>query len=210
LISPRLSLRPGQRYQLTLYFAAGAPPGLFQLLTLKDANFRYYQEIPLLAADMQKPLTLTIWTSGADVLPLALLYHPLDPAYAAQAHPRFLSYHTQPYIQDALPIRISSLAPYAATVDAAQAGYLETHRFFVRGYRATVNGRVVPVTESPEHLAMLPLERGPNEVRLDYLGPPAVRAGFWLSLTAWVGLAVWGLWRAAQGLRARFRLSPAA
>ncbi len=210
LISPNIVLRPGERYQLTFFFAGGDPAGLFQLLTLKDADFRYYQEIPLTQPDMGKPLTLALWTSGSEALPLAVLYHPLDPAYASQVHPRFLSYHIQPYVQASLPIRVTSLAPYAAFVDTAQPGYLETHRFFVRGYRATVNGHNVPVTQSPEHLAMVPLEAGRNEVRLDYLGPPAVRAAYWVSLVAWACVAAWGLWRAGQGLFARFRLSPAA
>jgi hypothetical protein len=208
LLSPHLLLLPGQRYQLTLHFAEGDPAGLFQLLTLKDANFRYYQEIPLAPADMRKPLTLTVWTTGSEVLPLALLYHPLDPAYAGEAHPRFLSYHTQPYQDEALPIRVTSLAPYAAVVDAAQSGYLETHRFYIRGYRATVNGRAVPLTESPEHLAMLPIERGPNDVHLDYPGPAPVRAAYWFSLAAWVAVAAWGLWRLGRRMAARFRLSP--
>jgi hypothetical protein len=210
LISPRVVLQPGQRYQLTLYFSPGAPSGLFQLLTLKDADFRFYQEIPLGAADMAKPLTLTAWTSGTEPLSLSLLYHPIDPAFANQAHPRFLAYHTQPYRQDALPIRVTSLAPYTAVVESAQPVYLETHRFFVPGYRATVNGRDVPVSESPGHRAMVPLDRGRSEVRMDYPGPPAVRAAYWFSLAAWIAVGAWLLGRVAVRIRPRFRLSPAA
>jgi len=210
LISPRIVLQPGQRYQLTIFFADQAPPGLIQLLTLKDAIFRYYQGLPLEDADMRKPLTLTVWTSGSEVLPLSLLYHPLDAKFAAHAHFSFISYHLQPYSQAALPIQVTSLAPYAAVVVTPRPAFLETHRFFVRGYRATVNGRIVPVTQSPEHLAMLPIEAGRNEVRLDYLGPPAVRAAYWFSLLAWACVAAWGLWRAGRSLYARFRLSPAA
>jgi hypothetical protein len=59
------------------------------------------------------------------------------------------------------------------------------------------------VTESPGHLAMLPLDSGRNEVRLDYVGPPLVRAAFWVSAFSWIAVAGWAAWMFIQSWLAR-------
>jgi hypothetical protein len=201
-INPDLTLVPGQRYQLTLHFLDHTYAGVLQLLSL-DVHPRFYREITLPEAHPGHPLTLTMWTSESETLHLAVLFRPADPAYAAQAHPRFLAYELQPYATDSLPIRVTSLAPYRAVLDAPQNAFLETHRFYARGYHAAVNGHDAPVTESPQHLVMLPLDAGKNEVRLDYVGPAAVRATFWFSATAWLALGLMALAGPVKSLLAR-------
>jgi hypothetical protein len=206
-VLPAITLRSGQRYQLTLYFASDAPAGILQLLTL-DPDPPFYQEIRIGANDARPPITATVWTSEPNDVPRTFIFRPDVPADATVPRPHFVAFHLQSYSAAALPIRVTSLAPYAATVDAPRACYLETHRLFVRGYCATVNGHPAAVSESPRHFAMLPLPPGRDEVRLDYVAPPAVRAAYWFSFAAWAGLAVWGLARLGAHARARIRLSP--
>ena len=206
-IQPAVTLQPGQRYQFIMHFGDPTAAGVLQLMAL-DLEPRFYQEIALPPGQPRSDITATLWTSETEAVPLAFLFRSADSAYAASLHARFLTYRLEPYDAATLPIRVTSLAPYEAVVDAPQDCYLETHRFFSRGYRATVNGHPAAVSESPRHFAMLPLPPGHDDVRLDYVAPPAVRAAYWFSLTAWAGLAVWGLVRLGAHLRARIRLSP--
>jgi len=193
-VLPAITLRSGRRYQLTLYFADDAPAGVLQLLTL-DPNPLFYREIRIGANHARPPITATVWTSESNDVPLTFIFRTAVPADATVPHPHFVAFHLQAYSAAALPIRVTSLSPYAANVDATRACYLETHRLFARGYRATVNGRIVAVSESPRHFAMLPLPPGHDDVRLDYVAPPAVRIAYWFSIAAWTGLAVWGMIR---------------
>jgi hypothetical protein len=110
------------------------------------------------------------------------------------------------YEADALPIRVRSLMPYAATVGCDRACVLETHRQFLPGYCAIVNGNQVEVECSPEGMAMVPLSPGENEVTLVYRGTALMRWAFAVSAFGWLGLFVtaggrW--WRRSAALRTR-------
>ena len=201
-LTPGFTLEPEVRYQLTFFFTDANYAGVLQLLPLHDIHLRFYREIPL-PSKPSSPLTLTVWTTEKAPLPVDMLLRTTDAANAEGAHPAFLRYQLVPYRAAELPIKITSLAPYRASVETAQPALLETHRFFARGYRALVNGHAVPVTESPGHLAMLPLDSGRNEVRLDYVGPPLVRAAFWVSAFSWIAVAGLAAWMFRQSWLAR-------
>jgi hypothetical protein len=97
------------------------------------------------------------------------------------------------YSHDDLPVQVHSLVPYAATVHAARACALETHKLYYPGYEARVNGREAPVQRSPDGMVMVPLAEGANEVEVRYVGTPAMRAAFLVCAAAWlllVGAAV--------------------
>jgi len=192
-LTPGFTLNPGFRYQLTFDFSGHDYAGMIQLLPLPDIYPRFYREVSLTQRPFE-PLTLTVWTSASDALQIDLLFRPANPTAIGPGYPAFMDYRLNAYRASDLPIKITSLAPYVARVETAQPGFLETHRFFARGYRATVNGRVVSVAESPNHLAMVPLELGMNEVRLDYVGPAAVRAAFWISALAWLAITGFAVW----------------
>ncbi len=202
-VTPGFTLEPGRRYQLTLNFSDSDYAGSLQLLPLHDIHYRFFRELYLTVAKPSAPLALTVWTTEPAPVDVDLLFRPSHPADATPPRPRFFTSQLTPYRADDLPIKITSLAPYAARIETAQPAFLETHRFFARGYRATVNGRIVPVTESPEHLAMLPLAAGKNDIRLDYVGPPAVRAAFWISAISWIALAGFASWLVMQTRLAR-------
>ncbi|HEX2855290.1 MAG TPA: hypothetical protein VHO24_18790 [Opitutaceae bacterium] len=203
-IRPDLTLVPGRRYQLTLGFLDHTYAGVLQVLSL-EVYPRFYQEIAIGEARPKRPLTISLWTSESEPVAVALFFRPSDPAYAAQAHARFFELRLQPYEHDTLPVRVTSLAPYRAAVEAPAAGFLETHRFFARGYRAIVNGREVAVGESPRHFTMLPVAAGKNEVQLDYLAPGPVRAAFWVSAASWVALVALALITGIKSLLAARR-----
>lgn len=103
-----------------------------------------------------------------------------------------------------LPIRTLSLMPLEIQTTAAQAGYVETPRVLIPGYRATVNGIDTPVVRSLEGLVAVPVSAGPARVVVSYEGPRALRLAFWFSLVGF-GLLPWfGLW--AWRRAARFEM----
>ncbi len=88
-----------------------------------------------------------------------------------------------------LPIQLRGLMPYEATVRASVAGYLETPQVFVPGYKATVNGVVVPVRHSFEGLVAVPVPAGASDITVSYPGPPGLNTAWWLAVLSFCGLA---------------------
>lgn len=93
---------------------------------------------------------------------------------------------------------MSSVAPYAAAVRVdGDEGFLVTHRRFVSGYAARVNGQRVPVFRSADGFAAVRVPAGASAVELRYRGTLAMRVGFAVSALTALGLAavaVWGVW----------------
>jgi hypothetical protein len=77
-------------------------------------------------------------------------------------------------------------------------GFLETPRVFLPGYVAKVNGRLVEVQESPQHLVMVPLASGRQAVELRFVGSTRLWTAWWLSALAWAGLLGWTAWSKFQ------------
>jgi hypothetical protein len=88
--------------------------------------------------------------------------------------------------EEKLPIRVDRLVPLELQVQAPRAGWLETPRVFIPGYRATVNGRPTPVRRSAEGLAMVAVESGASTLKIDYPGPPGLRLLYFLSLAGFL------------------------
>lgn len=111
------------------------------------------------------------------------------------------------YRPDDLPVRVTALNPYTAGVSVAAAeGFLVTHRRFVPGYEARVNGQRVPVFASADGRAAVAVPAGASEVQLRYRGTLAMRIGFGVSaLTAlgWAAAAGRGAWRRSRRVAPR-------
>jgi hypothetical protein len=85
-----------------------------------------------------------------------------------------------------LPVRVRALRPYTADVCVDRPALLETHRQFVPGYEARVNGEPVEPTRSADGMLTVPLRDGKNEVVLTYRVPPLARAGLAISAAGWL------------------------
>lgn len=83
-----------------------------------------------------------------------------------------------------LPIRVTSLSPYNATVHAAAPAFLETPLVYIPGYAAKVNGEAVRPARSPEGMVAIPLTPGTARVELTYPGPPGLKALGWAATAA--------------------------
>jgi hypothetical protein len=93
---------------------------------------------------------------------------------------------------------VLSLMPYTAAAWADRPCGLETHRQFVPGYEAWVNGERVEPTRSPDGMLVVPLREGENEVRLVYRGPFRARVAFAVSAIGWLALLCYAAYRCVQ------------
>jgi hypothetical protein len=120
---------------------------------------------------------------------------------AGDPRPRFTLREVVP---NQLPVEVTSLFPLRCVATAPEPGCrLETCRRFLSGYRATVNGREVPVTRSPLGNVQVPVPQGRSEVRVYYAGSFLLRAAFWLSVSAWAaGFIGTGVWLCSHRFRA--------
>ena len=109
----------------------------------------------------------------------------------------FARYRLQRIDEQALPVRVSSLIPYRATVRSPDAALLETPRMFVPGYAATVNGAPVAVRKSAEGLVAFAVPQGESQVELRFAGPLPLHLAFWLSAAGWLVAALWVAARAS-------------
>lgn len=107
------------------------------------------------------------------------------------------------FVPDALPVKVHGLMPYTATVRADRPCDLETHRQFVPGYVARVNGVEVEARRSSDGMLLVPLVEGENEVTLTYRGPLLSRVAFVVSAAGWLGLLGFGLYGGCRALTSR-------
>lgn len=84
------------------------------------------------------------------------------------------------YNYEDFPIRINKFSPYRAEVENnIEGAFLETHRMYLKYYKAMVNGKSVQVSRSEEGNARVPLKLGLNNVELIIVSP------FWYNL-GWI------------------------
>lgn len=114
--------------------------------------------------------------------------------------------HVSRYRPEQAPIEVLALCPFRARVQAGEAGWLETPRQWLAGYRATVDGVAVEPVPSRDNLVAVPVSPGEHEVVLVFAGSFRLWAGFLVSgvsavvlLGAWLagGSDGWLGWRAS-------------
>lgn len=197
----KLRMQPDKRYMLRFRFRSSGYKGMFQLIG--ERFLREYwnpglgtEEIPLWTSDPNgKEITLRFIGKF-----IGACSKEIDNCWAELRSISFGAYE-----HASLPVQVSSLMPYSAEVEVDQPAFLETHRLYLPGYHATVNGVTVSVARSPEGMTMIPISSGRNEVTLDYAGTPAMRYAFVLSTVSWCGVlgAVGMVW--ARKRRRRFQ-----
>jgi hypothetical protein len=190
-LMPGFEFGPGRRYLLELSPTSQTVPGNF---IMSSIDFQRY-DLNLRAGGPSS--ILPFWTSTANPQSVQLIYLPTEQDRASKPVENFLTYRVVPYDPTTLPVRIDSYAPYKASVTTEAGGWLETHRLFTEGYRATVNGRIVAATMSPDFRVMVPLQAGMNHIRLDYVGSPWLRISYGVMAACWAIVGSWWLVRLA-------------
>lgn len=201
----RVRLQPGQRCLLTLRYRTRECLGV---VWLTGPFFERVHALPASTAGLAT-LQLPLWTTHDGPVELLVRLVGDNRERPANADVAIASLSAAFYDRAELPVRITSLIPYEATVTASMACDLETHRLFVPGYTATVNGSAAPVTKSAEGLVAIPLSPGENRVQLLYTGTAPMRVAGWISLAGWLALIGLPLVRSLRH-RAKLRRSACA
>lgn len=194
---PPLVVRPGEDFVLRFQFAPGLTPGYF-ILPGVAGLYREYQ-LPdsgypkSFGSGPQGHRVITLRNTGSAVEQFNWEYSRSSPGPAGEREVDFARVAIARFDGSVLPVRVTSLLPYRATVTLDRAGWLETFRCWLPGYQATIDGEPAPVRESPEHLVMLPVAAGRTEVELRYVGTPRLRTAFAISCAAALGLIAWGV-----------------
>ena len=206
-LEPGITLAPGERKAVRFEFFerayAGAlilrgPGGFYREYALPESGLgpRGFGIAP------ERGKTLALWNTTRAPLPLELYFLQAAPPADGKPFGDFARVQITSYDPEKMAVRTTGLIPYRATITTATPAFLETPRLFLPGFVATLNGKDVPVTASPNHHAMIGLHRGQNDVELRYTGTPLLRGAFYLSAACWLGLLGFGL-RAA--IRTRWR-----
>jgi hypothetical protein len=202
VLTPQIHLESGRNYAMRFDFIHPDKVGVLQIYS--DDLFREYM-LPDSGGGMTAdgpPLAFGSLPTSGHVVPLR--YNGpehVDPIiqfvmrqYGDERFDlaRFWLYTYEP---SDLPVRVTSLTPYKAEVTTAVPAFLETPRIWQRGWTAQVNGRIVPVQDSLQHLVMVPVEPGRSHVVLVFRPPLWLSAWFWLGFLGWVALAIRGAGR---------------
>lgn len=94
-----------------------------------------------------------------------------------------------------MPLRVESWIPFRAFVETGVPGFVESPRVYLPGYRARVDGKPVPVIESPQRLVMVPVEAGKHRVEITYVGTARVWSAAILSGLCWLAWVLRRSWR---------------
>jgi hypothetical protein len=207
LLTPALTLQPGQRYALELDFLVPEGPGYIQaiggdlfreyILPNSGAGITIDSESLSFGNGPQNFQIVPLQTLAQEPLQLSLQYITLSgpsPGGFAVA-----DFRLHPYQTEDLPVRIRGMAPYRASVQTVVPAWLETPRIWSSRFKAVVNGNESEVRRSSQNLAMIPLNPGNNEISLTYRPPLPVVASYGVAVAGWLfALAMLG-YRAFRG-----------
>jgi hypothetical protein len=104
----------------------------------------------------------------------------------------------------ALSVELQSYMPYRARVKASAGETLETFRAYMPGYRATVDGSDVKVTQSRQHLVAVAVPAGTHEVEVRFAGSARLWAAAIVSGMGWICLLAYWALDASRRLRTGF------
>ncbi|HVW20924.1 MAG TPA: hypothetical protein VHC86_06880 [Opitutaceae bacterium] len=201
-LEPGLTVGPGEHLLLRFEFAPGHDDTGWLLFESEHGSRGYHLPDAGLAHGFgvaaERSHVIALWNSGKDPEHYRLRMsregpNDLGPGMA------FAEVVVSTYRDELNPIRLASFDPLRLQVDMPAAGWLETTRVFLPGYAAWLDGRRVPVKDSPEKLAMVAVPAGRHSLELRFRGTPRL----WLA--AVVSLATWFGW--LRGL-ARRRAAP--
>jgi len=188
-LDPPLTLRSGEQYLLTFDFAHPDTAGLLQIIgpnLYREYNLPRSGESKSFGSERESEKSITIWTSAPGSETVRLRFIPTAEHAKPNDYIPFAKYRIQKIDEQALPVRVTSLMPFRATVRSPEAALLESPRMFIPGYAATVNGAPVAVRRSAEGLVAFPVPAGESRVELRFAGPLALHLAFWLSAVGWI------------------------
>jgi hypothetical protein len=145
------------------------------------------------------PLAFGSGPRSSRTLPIRTAGRPIE-SVEVGASPPNVSVVAIPFLSDSLPLKLESMIPLVATIDAPGPGYLETPRVFIPGYRATVNDSPARIVRSAAGLVAVPIAAGHQRVVIDYPGGMKLRGFYFISLASLIAALVGVAWLIVRSL----------
>ena len=202
---PSRRVRVSGRDVNTVVFTARIEPKKRYLLAFRIFNHGYQidlhtsgknlfrvcrgQPTPFVYSKSDEIHATPIWTSGNE--PIDVSVSLIGSCLEAECSAEFVQEGFGQYDEQGLPIKLSSMMPYAVEVSADRNVSVETYKMYLPGYEATVNGRAAKVLKSPEGNAMVAIPAGRSVVELQYRGTKPMRVSWWISLLGWACTVGW-------------------
>jgi hypothetical protein len=197
-LSPHLTLAPGEH--LLLRFEFRARPYAGYLFVRSENMYREYY-LPdsgwprAFGTGPEESKVISLWNSGPTIEHVTLTFNRSEVPTKATDLSDFGQLTVSHFRPELAAIRTLSLIPYRVALTASENGWLETPRVFLPGYVATMDGRPIPVTASPQSLVSVPVTKGIHVVEVRFRGTFSLWTAWWVSALAWAGLLVAGLRR---------------
>jgi len=131
---------------------------------------------------------IPIWTTKGAPEELRIRFFPSPPLTLDQGLQFANEVRLLEYDPSALPIRVISWIPYAASIQSRAPAWLETPRMYQPGYAAWVDDAPALVSKSPDGFVCVAVPAGKSSVRLSYVPPTGLRLLFWLSFLSSAGV----------------------
>lgn len=186
----QFKILPEKKYAMCLDISSQYCPGIFHVRGINHDSWL----CNLLGnkADYQKQNIVTHQTIILPVYTTEPMQKSMSASFTAYpqvdtpAFAQFKSFKLVEYHDAMLPVKVESIFPYVATVTTeSDQSYLETHRYYIPGYKAWVNNHETEILKSPDETVMIPLQKGRNHVVLKYTATTEVRLAYYVSLTSW-------------------------
>ena len=189
-LDPTIELDPGQHVLLRFDFLGRHPSGY---LVVRGQTIHREYQLPASGRDYAfgfnpgNTHTLSLWNSGATHESVQLLIdrsgpHAWDPP---GPDPYWLMYQT-PFDPKRSPIELYSLTPLRLRVDAPTAGYVETFRSLIPGYKVYLDGKPVTVHASRNALVSVRVPPGTHELWVRFAGTVRLHTAIRWAMTAWL------------------------
>ena len=111
-----------------------------------------------------------------------LTWQSSDPSLAESFSGHFADCELIEYQKETLPIQIDSFIPFRASVQNPAAGWLETFRYYMPGYAASVDGRPAEIKPSQDGMVLIKMPAGAHRTELNYKIAPVVEFAYFLNL----------------------------
>jgi hypothetical protein len=192
-LDPRVELDPGQHVLLRFDFLGKRPNGY--LIVRGRTIYREYQ-LPssgneyAFGMNPGNTRTLSLWNSGATHESVQLLVDRLGPhAYDPPGPNPYCLMYLTPFDPKRAPIELYSLIPLRFRVDAPTAGYVESFRTIIPGYKVYVDGKPAVIHRSRSALVSFRVPPGSHDVWVRFAGTVRLHTAIRWAMTAWLLVA---------------------
>jgi hypothetical protein len=198
-LSPKLTLAPGEHVLLRFEFNSARNYNGW-LMLISDHCYREYHlpasgQSAAFGTGPTNSKVISIWNSGKIPEIYSLLMSREDGNDLDQNGGAFGEMVLSKWNPAALPVRLTSIDPYRATVHSVSGASLETFRSYLPGYRAYIDGKEVPSFRSRQALVEVRVPPGEHDVELRFVGTPRLWIAACVSAAGWlvfVALSVFG------------------